>query len=124
MRELECYRTVHSGLAGHLHLEEEFLPFDRQEADRHVAVKRLEICPAFHSIFVSKLLIDHEVVIQFVVVNLTVLERKDVNHALQVAEDLVPLEFMLRDCRSIVSPHHLVGLHTMNIWRNHSRKIA
>ena len=81
MRELECNRTLHSCPTCHIHLQQKLFPFDRKKTDRHITVKRFEIGPAFHTIFICKLLIYDQIIIQLVIVHLAVLESKNIHHA-------------------------------------------
>ena len=54
MRELERDGLFDPGVLRGFQLEAELLPFDRQELDRHIAVKGLAVGPAAQVIFVGQ----------------------------------------------------------------------
>ena len=56
-------------------------PFDRQEMDRHVAVERFAVGPAVQMVFVGEFHVDFQVILQFLYLDMTVLERDGVDAA-------------------------------------------
>ena len=124
MTELEGNHVLHPGLAGLLQLVEHLLPFDRKEADRHIAVEAFKIGPAVDAILVCEFLVDAEVAVKLPVINLSVLEGHNVHNSLKVAEDIVPFALVLLVGRGGVASHHLVGLDAVYVRGNHTRQAS
>ena len=74
MRELEGDGLVVATSLGGFQFQTQLVKLDREELDRHVAVEAFCVGPAFHAVFVGQFLVDGEESIQFVVVDVTVLE--------------------------------------------------
>ena len=124
MRVLKGDDVLHACAAGGIEFIEQFFPFDREEADGHIAVERLDVGPTVHAVFVGESLVDAEVVVELAVVDLSVLEGEDVDSTLNVAKNFVPFAFVLLDGGRFVSGHNLVGLDAVDIGRNHGGEIA
>ena len=72
----------------------EFIEFDREKLDRHIAVKGFSIRPALHVVLIGQLLIHCEECIQFIVIDMTVLESTSINDVVDAVKNLAPLPFM------------------------------
>ena len=68
MRELESDGLVIAAALCSLQLKTKLVELDREELDRHIAVKGLRIGPALHSVFVCHLLVHAEESVKLVVV--------------------------------------------------------
>ena len=78
-----------------LQFEAQFVELDREEFDRHVTVEGLGVGPALHSVAVCKLFVYREEGVEFVVVDVAVLEGDCVYHFVDAREYLIPLFFVL-----------------------------
>ena len=115
VREFELDDVPHPGPPCGVQLQQQLLPLDRQEADRHVAVERLDVGPALHAVLVGQRLVHHQIVVQLVIIDLPVLKREDVHRSGDIAQYLVPLAAVLFDRKGLVARHHLIGLDAVDV---------
>ena len=95
MGELESDRLVVLLPGGRFELHAQLVELDREELDRHVPVKRFGIRPALDTVLIRHLLIDTEKGIQFIVIDMTVLESAGIHVSLDPVEYFRPFLFML-----------------------------
>ena len=67
---------------GRFELHTQLVELDREELDRHIPVKRFGIRPALDTVLIRHLLIDTEKGIQFIVIDMTVLESAGIHVSL------------------------------------------
>ena len=95
MGELESDRLVVLLPGGRFELHAQLVELDREELDRHIPVKRFGIRPALDTVLIRHLLIDTEKGIQFIVIDMTVLESAGIHVSLDPVEYFRPFLFML-----------------------------
>ena len=95
MGELESDRLVVLLPGGRFELRAQLVELDREELDRHIPVKRFGIRPALDTVLNRHLLIDTEKGIQFIVIDMTVLESAGIHVSLDPVEYFRPFLFML-----------------------------
>ena len=86
MGELESDRLVVLLPGGRFELHAQLVELDREELDRHIPVKRFGIRPALDTVLIRHLLIDTEKGIQFIVIDMTVLESAGIHVSLDPVE--------------------------------------
>ena len=96
MGELESDRLIVLLPGGRFELHTQLVELDREELDRHIPVKRFGIRPALDTVLIRHLLIDTEKGIQFIVIDMTVLESAGIHVSLDPVEYFRPFLFMLR----------------------------
>ena len=82
MGELESDRLIVLLPGGRFELHTQLVELDREELDRHIPVKRFGIRPALDTVLIRHLLIDTEKGIQFIVIDMTVLESAGIHVSL------------------------------------------
>lgn len=95
MGELESDRLIVLLPGGRFELHTQLVELDREELDRHIPVKRFGIRPALDTVLIRHLLIDTEKGIQFIVIDMTVLESAGIHVSLDPVEYFRPFLFML-----------------------------
>ena len=93
--ELESYSLVVSCAGGSLEFQAQFVKLNREEADRHVAVERLGVCPALHTVFVSETLVYFKESVKLVVVDVSVLKCAGVYNVVNAVENLFSFPFVV-----------------------------
>lgn len=107
-------------LAGRLHLEPQIPPVRRRKLDRHVPVKRFEIRPDRHSVLFAQRRDSLHKVRQLLIVNLTILERANVDHLVRLREDSVPVVKTLFERERVLAEL----LRALRIRRDQHRKVG
>src|SRR5574344_871044 len=124
VRKLEGDGFVVVRTFGSFEFHTEFIELDRKEVDRHVAVKSLGIGPALHVVFVGKAFVYGEESVEFIVVDMSVLEGASIYYIMNTVEYLVPFFFVFLNRNSLVVGH-LAGTHhrflTIDPRRNKGR---
>ena len=95
MGKFKCDPLIKPGPLCRLELHSEFIKFDGQKADGHIAVECLGIGPAFHFIFISQFFVDRKEGIEFVIVDVTILKGTRVNHVVNTIKYLTPIFLVL-----------------------------
>jgi len=103
MGKLKGDKLIDSGALRRLHFETQIFEINRREVPGHVPVEGLYIAPGGQSIFFRQHLVDIQVFLEFIVFNLAILKRHDVNVALNAGKDLLPLMAMLLQAGGLVA---------------------
>lgn len=119
MREFER-DDLFGDLSGGLEFEPKVAPIGGRKLDRHIAVEGLEVGPNGDSVLLAKLGNAVDELWQFLVMNLTILERAEVEALVRLGENSVPMVEALFQCQRVLAG--LLG--TLGVWRDQNWQVG
>ena len=77
--ELKSQRACDTCFFSFFELVAQFFPFDGEKTDGHIAVKGFAVGPEFNAVFVSQTLVEGHGGTEFLIGDVTILERDDIH---------------------------------------------
>ena len=95
MRKFESNSFLYTCFFSGVHFKQHFLPLYRQKFYGHIPVKCFNVCPATKIMFFGQSFVNCKIVVQFIKINVTILESYDVYCTVKFAQNIIPFFFVL-----------------------------